>query len=265
LWLVEVDPAELESALLNLAVNARDAMPTGGKLTIEAGNCFLDEAYCRDKADIQPGQYVMISVSDTGSGMSQDVIARAFEPFFTTKPAGQGTGLGLSQVYGFVKQSGGHVSIYSEIGEGTTVKLYLRRYYGAEADHDLTAAAPIERGHECVLVVEDDDDVRAYIAETLSSLGYTALQAADGDTALRLLREHHVKLLLTDVVMPGMNGRQLAEAAQAAMPRLKVLYMTGYSRNAIVHQGRLDPDVDLIQKPVAAEKLGAIVRKLLDG
>lgn len=266
LWLVEVDPAELESALLNLAVNARDAMPTGGKLTIEAGNCFLDEAYCRDKADIEPGQYVMISVSDTGSGMSRDVMARAFEPFFTTKPAGQGTGLGLSQVYGFVKQSGGHVSIYSESGEGTTVKLYLRRFYGAVADQDANAAAPVAGGHECVLVVEDDDDVRAYIAETLNALGYSTLQAGDGDAALRLLREHpEVKLLLTDVVMPGMNGRQLAEAALTAMPKLKVLYMTGYSRNAIVHQGRLDPGVDLIQKPVATDKLGAMVRSLLDG
>jgi CheY-like chemotaxis protein len=265
LWRVEADPNELEAAVLNLAVNARDAMPTGGKLTIEASNCFLDEAYCRDKADIQPGQYVMISVSDTGSGMSRDVMARAFEPFFTTKPAGQGTGLGLSQVYGFVKQSGGHISIYSETGEGTTVKLYLRRYYGAMTDHDSSTMAPVARGHECVLVVEDDEDVRAYIAETLNSLGYRALQAGDGEAALRILREHpEVRLLLTDVVMPGMNGRQLAEAALAAAPRLKVLYMTGYSRNAIVHQGRLDPGVDLIQKPVAADRLGAIVRSLLD-
>jgi CheY-like chemotaxis protein len=192
-------------------------------------------------------------------------MARAFEPFFTTKPAGQGTGLGLSQVYGFVKQSGGHISIYSETGEGTTVKLYLRRYYGPMTDHDSSTTAPVARGHECVLVVEDDEDVRAYIAETLNSLGYRALQAGDGEAALRILREHpEVRLLLTDVVMPGMNGRQLAEAALAAAPRLKVLYMTGYSRNAIVHQGRLDPGVDLIQKPVAADRLGAIVRSLLD-
>jgi CheY-like chemotaxis protein len=171
----------------------------------------------------------------------------------------------LSQVYGFVKQSGGHVSIYSETGEGTTVKLYLKRFYGAMADHDASAAAPVAGGSECVLVVEDDDDVRAYIAETLNALGYSTLQAGDGEAALRLLREHtDVKLLLTDVVMPGMNGRELADAARAAMPRLKVLYMTGYSRNAIVHQGRLDPGVDLIQKPVAADKLGAMVRALLD-
>jgi CheY-like chemotaxis protein/nitrogen-specific signal transduction histidine kinase len=265
LWPVEADPAELETALLNLAVNARDAMPTGGKLTIEASNSFLDENYCRDKTDVQPGQYVMISVSDTGSGMSRDVVTRAFEPFFTTKQAGQGTGLGLSQVYGFVKQSGGHISIYSEMGEGTTVKIYLRRFYGAMTASDSVSTAPAAGGNESVLVVEDDKDVRAYVAETLSSLGYSVLQAENGEAALDLLRGHpEIGLLLTDVVMPGMNGRQLADAAQSIAARLKVLYMTGYSRNAIVHQGRLDPGVDLIQKPVAADRLGAMVRKLLD-
>src|SRR5262249_7540517 len=186
-------------------------------------------------------------------------------PFFTTKLAGQGTGLGLSQVYGFVKQSGGHIDIYSEIGEGTSVKIYLRRFYGALVDHDSIPTAPVAGGSECVLVVDDDDGVRAYVAETLSSLGYSVLQANSGEAALEVLREHpQTGLLLTDVVMPGMNGRQLAEAAQAMTPRLKVLYMTGYSRNAIVHQGRLDPGVDLIQKPVAAERLGAMVRKLFD-
>ena len=265
LWPVEVDPAELESALLNLAVNARDAMPGGGKLTIEASNSFLDDDYCRDKPDVEPGQYVMMSVSDTGSGMTRDVMARAFEPFFTTKRAGQGTGLGLSQVYGFVKQSGGHIGIYSETGEGTTVKIYLRRFYGAMTDNDAIPTAPAAGGDECVLVVEDDDDVRTYIAETLSSLGYRVLQAENGEAALWVFREHpEIGLLLTDVVMPGMNGRELAEAAQAIAPRLKVAYMTGYSRNAIVHQGRLDPGVDLIQKPVAADQLGAMVRKLFD-
>lgn len=265
LWPVEVDSAEMESALLNLAVNARDAMPAGGKLTIEASNSFLDEAFCRDKTDVEPGQYVMISVSDTGSGMTKEVMARAFEPFFTTKQAGQGTGLGLSQVYGFVKQSGGHISIYSEIGEGTTVKIYLRRFHGTMTDNDSISTAPAAGGHECVLVVEDDNDVRAYIAETLRSLGYTVHQAENGEAALWVLRKHpEIGLLLTDVVMPGMNGRQLADAAQAIAARLKVLYMTGYSRNAIVHQGRLDPGVELIQKPVAADRLGAMVRKLFD-
>jgi two-component system, NtrC family, sensor kinase len=265
LWLVEVDSAELESALLNLAVNARDAMPSGGKLTIEASNSFLDEAYCRDKTDVEAGQYVMISVSDTGSGMTKDVIARAFEPFFTTKPAGQGTGLGLSQVYGFVRQSGGHISIYSELGEGTTVRIYLRRFHGPMTGNNPMSTASAAGGNECVLVVEDDSDVRVYIAETLSSLGYRVLQAENGEAALQVLREHpEIELLLTDVVMPGMNGRQLAEAAQAIAARLKVLYMTGYSRNAIIHQGRLDPGVELIQKPVAVHQLGATVRKLLD-
>jgi CheY-like chemotaxis protein len=192
-------------------------------------------------------------------------MARAFEPFFTTKQAGQGTGLGLSQVYGFVRQSGGHISIYSELDEGTTVRIYLRRFHGAMTANNPISTASAAGGNECVLVVEDDNDVRTYIAETLSSLGYRVLQAENGEAALLVLREHpEIGLLLTDVVMPGMNGRQLAEAAQAIAARLKVLYMTGYSRNAIIHQGRLDPGVELIQKPVAADQLGAIVRKLLD-
>jgi CheY-like chemotaxis protein len=197
--------------------------------------------------------------------MTKDVMARAFEPFFTTKQAGQGTGLGLSQVYGFVRQSGGHVSIYSELDEGTTVRIYLKRFRGVMTGNNPILTASAAGGNECVLVVEDDNDVRIYIAETLSSLDYRVLQAENGEAALRVLREHpEIGLLLTDVVMPGMNGRQLADAAQAIAARLKVLYMTGYSRNAIIHQGRLDPGVDLIQKPVTADQLGATVRKLLD-
>jgi signal transduction histidine kinase/CheY-like chemotaxis protein len=264
-WPVEADPAELEAVILNLAVNARDAMPSGGKLTIETSNSYLDEAYCRE-LDIRPGQYVQIAVTDTGSGMTKDVIERAFEPFFTTKQSGQGTGLGLSQVYGFVKQSGGHVRIYSEVGEGTTVKIYLRRFLGKSLTQEETAKEP-RRGHshECILVVEDDDDVRAYVAETLGGLGYDVLEAANGEEALRLIDEHkRVDLLLTDVVMPGMNGRKLAEEAKQHQPNLKILFMTGYSRNAIVHQGRLDPDVELIQKPLTSEQLANAVRKSLD-
>jgi two-component system NtrC family sensor kinase len=266
LWPVEADPTELESAILNLAVNARDAMPEGGKLTIEASNSYLDEAYCARHADIQPGQYVQLAVTDTGSGMSKDVVDRAFEPFFTTKASGHGTGLGLSQVYGFVKQSGGHVKIYSEVGEGSTVKIYLRRFIGK-------AAAPEEprrekapgRSGECILVVEDDADVRTYVTETLASLGYDVLDAGGGDDALRLMDQYKgIALLLTDVVMPGMNGRKLAEAARARRPGIKVLFMTGYSRNAIVHQGRLDPGVDLIQKPLSSDQLAATVRRILD-
>jgi two-component system, NtrC family, sensor kinase len=266
LWPVEVDAAELESVLVNLAVNARDAMPNGGKLTVEASNSYLDDAYCSRQSDVKPGQYVLVSVTDNGVGMTEDVVQHAFEPFYTTKQAGQGTGLGLSQVYGFVKQSGGHVKIYSEVGEGTTIKIYLPRFDGqAVADHP--PIAPLARGEtgECILVVEDDPDVRAYVVDTLGGMGYDVLQAGDGDEAMRLMREYKgIGLLLTDVVMPGMNGRKLAEAAVSLHPSLKVLYMTGYSRNAIVHQGRLDPGVDLLQKPLSEEALAAMVRKVLD-
>jgi two-component system NtrC family sensor kinase len=265
-WPVEADAAELESVLVNLAVNARDAMPCGGKLTVEAGNSYLDEAYCRRHTDVRPGQYVQISVTDTGVGMSDEVLQHAFEPFYTTKQAGQGTGLGLSQVYGFVKQSGGHVKIYSEVGEGSTVKIYLPRFHG-DASAQEEPISDVHRGHtgECVLVVEDDADVRAYVVDTLGGLGYDVLEAKSGEDALRLMTEYKgIGLLLTDVVMPGMNGRKLAEAARQRRPDLKVLYMTGYSRNAIVHQGRLDPGVDLIQKPLSAEQLSEMVRKVLD-
>jgi signal transduction histidine kinase/CheY-like chemotaxis protein len=267
LWPVEADAAELEAAILNLAVNARDAMPDGGKLTIEASNSYLDDSYCRRHVDVRPGQYVQIAVTDTGSGMAKDVIDRAFEPFFTTKESGQGTGLGLSQVYGFVKQSGGQVKIYSEAGEGTTVKVYLPRFFGKASAPEQAAGAPSRsRSGESVLVVEDDDDVRTYVVETLSALGYKVLEAAEVDSALRLLDEDpRVELLLTDVVMPGLNGRKLAEEAKLRRPDLKILYMTGYSRNAIVHQGRLDIGVDLLQKPITSEQLAAAVRKALEG
>lgn len=266
LWPVEVDPTELEAALVNLAVNARDAMPNGGKLTIEAGNSYLDDAYCRSHGDIEAGQYVLISVSDTGEGMRKEVLERAFEPFYTTKQSGQGTGLGLSQVYGFVKQSGGHVNLYSEVGHGTTVRIYLRRYYGdAPAPKKEQTVSPRANTGECILLVEDDPDVRSYVAETLGGLGYDVLEAGNGSEALRLLRSHPtIALLLTDVVLPGINGRQLAEEAVVLKPGLKVAFMTGYSRNAIMHQGRLDPDVDLIQKPIASDQLAMMVRKALD-
>ena len=266
-WPVEADASELKSALVNLAVNARDAMPAGGKLTVETSNSYLDEAYCRQHADVKPGQYVQISVSDSGTGMADEVLRRAFEPFYTTKPAGHGTGLGLSQVYGFVKQSGGHVKIYSELGEGSTVKIYLPRFYGDATpapDKPVVAADSGQTG-ECILVVEDDADVRAYVVDTLASLGYDVLEAKSGEDALQLMKEYgNIGLLLTDVVMPGMNGRKLAEEATRRNPQLKVLYMTGYSRNAIVHQGRLDPGVDLLQKPLSSEQLSTMVRKLLD-
>jgi signal transduction histidine kinase/CheY-like chemotaxis protein len=264
-WPVEVDAAELESALVNLAVNARDAMPNGGKLTIEAANSYLDDAYCASHADVRPGQYVMISVTDDGAGMAGEVIERAFEPFYTTKPAGQGTGLGLSQVYGFVKQSGGHVKIYSEPGEGTTVKIYLRRFYGEAAAKNGVRSEPGRGRGERILVVEDDADVRAYVVDTLGALGYQVSEAENGDAALRRMADHdRIDLLLTDVVMPGINGRELADQLKARHGALKVLFMTGYSRNAIVHQGRLDPGVELIQKPLTSDILAHMVRKVLD-
>jgi CheY-like chemotaxis protein len=235
-------------------------------LTIETGNAYLDDAYCRQYSDLHPGQYVQISVTDTGAGMTSEIVDRAFEPFFTTKQAGQGTGLGLSQVYGFVKQSGGHIKIYSEVGEGTTIKMYLPRF-ARQASPPAEKKSEPRRGRpgECILVVEDDADVRAYVAETLRGLGYDVLEAGGAEEALALMdRQRSVSLLLTDVVMPGQNGRKLADAARARQASLKVLYMTGYSRNAIVHQGRLDPGVELLQKPLTSEQLAATVRKVLD-
>jgi CheY-like chemotaxis protein len=205
-------------------------------------------------------------VTDNGVGISQDILDRVFEPFFTTKQAGQGTGLGLSQVYGFIKQSGGHIKIYSEVGEGTTVKVYLPRHYGTTVADDIAApAAAVAEGAELLLVVEDDPDVRTYVVETLREAGYAVLEAKNGDEALSLLETTSRKpdLLVTDVVMPGMNGRQLAEAALKRWPGLKVLYMTGYSRNAIVHQGRLDPGVELLQKPLTSEQISRAVRQIL--
>jgi PAS domain S-box-containing protein len=268
-WPVAVDSDQLEAALVNLAVNARDAMPDGGKLTIETSNAFLDEDYCRLHPEVTPGQYTLLAVSDTGAGMSNEIQAKAFEPFYTTKEAGQGTGLGLSQVYGFVKQSGGHVKIYSEPGEGTTVKIYLPRLTGAtRLVEDAKAAVEQVEGQpgETILIVEDDDDVRSYLRDTLHELNYRVLGAHDAAAALGYLRQDDLRidLLLTDVVLPGRNGRQLANEALELRPDLKVLFMTGYSRNAIVHQGRLDPGVEVIQKPITQDALAVRVRELFD-
>jgi PAS domain S-box-containing protein len=269
LWPTLADGNQLENALINLAINARDAMPDGGKLTIETANTHLDEAYARMHEEVQPGQYVGIFVTDTGAGMARETVAHAFEPFFTTKEIGQGTGLGLSQVYGFIKQSGGHVKIYSEVGEGTTVKLYLPRYRGAENVVDERPETyQLPRGRsELVLVVEDDPDVRDYTVEMVGDLGYSVLSAPDGASALRLLDSHRqVSLLFTDVGLPGgMNGRQLAEQALRRQPRLKVLYTTGYARNAIVNQGRLDPAVEVVFKPFTYSDLATKIRHVLEG
>ncbi len=268
IWPISADANQLENAILNLALNARDAMPAGGKLTIETANAHLDEAYAERHADVAAGQYVMIAVSDTGIGMSSDTIDKAFEPFFTTKANGLGTGLGLSQVYGFVKQSGGHVKLYSELGDGTTVKVYLPRHGTPEVVAETAAAAvPLAGagGSETILVVEDDEGARAYCVAALGELGYRVLAAADGPSALRLLdAEPAVSLLFTDVGLPGgLNGRQLADAALARRPDLKVLFTTAYARNAIVHQGRLDPGVELLGKPFTFADLAAKVRRVL--
>ena len=267
-WRAFADPNQLEVAILNLAVNARDAMAQGGKLTIETANVYLDDRYAAGQTEVTPGQYAMIAISDTGSGMTPDVIARAFEPFFTTKDIGHGTGLGLSQVYGFVKQSGGHVRIYSEVGSGTSVKLYLPRLLSdvaADAE-ETTVASAGGAGSETILVVEDDDDVRVYTTETLRDLGYRVLEAANGEAGLKVLREHpEIALLFTDVGLPGgMNGRKLSEAAVAQRPDLKVLFTSGYTRNAIVHDGRLDAGVELISKPFTQALLASRLRDILD-
>jgi PAS domain S-box-containing protein len=268
LWNAHADPGELENALVNLAVNARDAMPDGGRLTIETANAHLDESYATDHPGAVPGQYVMLAVTDTGTGMTAETRARAFDPFFTTKPVGKGTGLGLSQVYGFVRQSGGHIDVYSEPGIGTTVKLYLPRFSGAAPEERPIAAAIHESDRatgEKILVVEDEDRVRALSIETLKELGYRVLEADSAMAALRLLDAHpDIALMFTDVVMPEMNGRKLADEARRRRPDIKILYTTGYTRNAVVHNGVLDQGVDLVSKPFTIDALARKLRDVLD-
>ena len=267
LWPAMADAAQLESAMLNLALNARDAMPGGGRLTIELANKVLDAAYAARQPEVQAGDYTMLAVSDTGHGMTPEVIARAFEPFFTTKADGKGTGLGLAMVFGFVKQSGGHVKVYSEPGEGTTVRIYLPRAVGA-AEAGPRSLAPVElpRGSATVLVVEDEPGVREIAVAILTDLGYAVLQAPDGDEALLVFGAHaqEVDLLLTDVVLPGrVRGRELAERITAMRPEIRVLYMSGYTENSIVHNGRLDDGVQLISKPFQREQLARKVAETL--
>ena len=268
LWRVHADPNLLENAILNLAINARDAMPEGGLLTVETQNAYLDERYVSAQPGLHAGQYVMIALTDTGSGMPADVVAKAFDPFFTTKEVGKGTGLGLSQVYGFVKQSGGHVAIYSEPREGTTIKLYLPRFSGAEAgDEDTKPGLAAIKGFsgELVLVVDDEPAVRSFSVDALLELGYAVIDAGSAAEALTLLEEHpDVVLLFTDVVMPDLNGRKLAEEVGRRRPGLPVLFTTGYSRNAIIHNGVLDPGVQMIGKPFTVAELGQRVREVLD-
>jgi signal transduction histidine kinase len=272
LWPTFVDTNQVENALINLCVNARDAMAEGGRLTIETANTFLDEAYARQFGDVTPGQYALLSITDTGTGIPPELLERAFEPFFTTKPAGQGSGLGLAMVHGFVKQSGGHVRIYSEVGHGTTVKLYLPRMLEDEGAASVPAprpaapaATPRAAQSETILLVEDNEGVRDFARGALQELGYTVLEAAEGEAALRILKyEPSVSLLFTDVVLPGMSGRELANRAAALRPDLPVLFTTGYTRNAIIHHGRLDPGVQLLSKPFAQHDLARKVREMLD-
>ena len=267
LWQVRADPHQLENAIINLAVNARDAMPDGGRLTIELNNAHIDESYSGEN-DVSVGQYVLFAVTDTGTGMTPEVTARAFEPFFTTKEVGKGTGLGLSQVFGFVRQSGGHVKVYSEVGHGTTFKLYLPRFFG-----NATAIAPhrgpssIRHGspNEIVLVVEDEERVRNFSVEAIRELGYTVVHAANGREALDIIeRGKDVSLLFTDIVMPGMTGRQLADKAMALLPDLKVLFTTGYARNAMVHNGVLRPGTNFLAKPFTIDQLAVKIGALFD-
>jgi len=266
LWNTLVDPAQLENALLNLVINARDAMAGHGQLTVEVGNAYLDEAYCLDHSDVAAGQYVLLAVTDTGTGMAPDVLARVFEPFFSTKSEGKGSGLGLSMVYGFVKQSGGHVKLYSEPGLGTTVKLYLPRTKQAEDIIAPPDAAPVSGGSETILVAEDDDEVRATVVETLGELGYRVLRARDAASALTIIEGGvAVDLLFTDVVMPGpLRSPELARRAKELLPELAVLFTSGYTENAIVHGGRLDPGVALLGKPYTREALARKVRHMLN-
>jgi signal transduction histidine kinase len=266
LWRTFADPSQLENAILNLAVNARDAMPDGGSLTIETSNAHLD-SYAATHPEVTPGQYVMVAVTDTGTGMSPDIVAKAFEPFFTTKSVDKGTGLGLSQVFGFVKQSGGHVKIYSEPGEGTTIKIYLKRHFGDEAEMPVPAVvvSPAVRPTEIVLVVEDDERVRDGSVHALRELGYSVIHAGDAAEALRKLEQHpEISLLFTDIIMPVMNGRKLAEEALKRRPNLKVLFTTGFTKNAVVHNGVLDPGVNFLAKPFTIEQLAAKVREALE-
>ena len=267
-WSALVDPGQLTTALVNLAVNARDAMPNGGKLTFETGNVYLDEAYAEAHRDVSPGAYAMVAVSDSGTGIPAEILDKVFDPFFTTKEVGKGTGLGLSMVYGFVKQSGGHIKIYCEDGHGTCVKIYLPRAAGHDVESiDLVTAAPVEGGTETILVVEDDPFVRQYVVTQLTGLGYRATPAANADEALGLVDQGITfDLLFTDVIMPGSkNGRELADELLRRRPDVKVLYSSGYSESAIIHNGRLDLGVLLLTKPYRRSDLAQMIRGALSG
>ncbi|MFQ5932321.1 MAG: ATP-binding protein, partial [Nitrospiraceae bacterium] len=264
---VEVDPGKLEQVMMNLAINARDAMPQGGKLIIETSNVDLEESLTRDGVTVQPGQYVMLAVSDTGHGMDHETKARIFEPFFTTKEAGKGTGLGLSTVYGIVKQSGGFIFAYSELGRGTTFQIYLPRVgKAADSVEEPRVSTDLPDGCETVLLAEDEPKVRGLVRDTLCRYGYTVLEARHGIEALVLGAQHKgpIHLLLTDVVMPQLSGPELAGQLRSSRAALKVLYISGYTQDAVAHQGVLDPGVMLLQKPFTSDVLVRKVREVLD-
>jgi CheY-like chemotaxis protein len=266
-WSALVDPNQLTAAILNLSLNSRDAMPAGGKLVIETNNIYLDEGYASMHNDVSAGNYVMVAVSDTGIGIPPANLERVFDPFFTTKEVGRGTGLGLSMVFGFVKQSNGHIKIYSEEGHGTTVKIYLPRATGlADTPVETLAPSSVQRGDEAILVVEDDKLVRRYVITQIESLGYKTLEAGNASEALEIIDENNgIDLLFTDVIMPGsMNGRQLVDAALSRRPGLKTLFTSGYTENAIVHHGRLDTGVLLLTKPYRKSELARMIRLALD-
>ncbi len=265
---VKADPGQIEQVIMNLVINARDAMPEGGKLTIETANIELDQAYANQHMTVQPGPYVMLALSDTGHGMDAETQARLFEPFFTTKEKGKGTGLGLSTVYGIVKQSGGTIWVYSEIARGTTFKIYLPRVVDVLETPPLVPAPRSEsaRGSETILLVEDEEAVRTLAREALEEAGFQVLEARHGVEALTVSQQHHgrIHLLLTDVVMPEMSGRVLAGRLASQRPTLKVLYMSGYTDNAIIHQGVLDPGTSFLPKPFSPDTLVRKVRAVLD-
>jgi PAS domain S-box-containing protein len=264
---VNADPGQIEQIILNLVVNARDSMPNGGKLTIETDNIYLDEEYVKDHLGAQVGPHVMLAVTDTGRGMDQKTLARIFEPFFTTKEMGKGTGLGLSTVYGIVKQSGGNIWVYSEIGSGTTFKIYLPRVDDRAEEYKRNIEdARVTKGTETILLVEDEEMLRKLARQTLKGYGYEIVEAANGNEAIALSAQHEgaIHLLLTDVIMPGMNGRELATRMLQTRPSLRVLFMSGYTDDAIVHQGVLDESANFIQKPFAPDGLAGRVREVLD-
>jgi CheY-like chemotaxis protein len=267
LWTVEADRGQIEQVIMNLAVNSRDAMPKGGRLTMETANIELDAAYCESNPDVEPGEYVMLAVTDTGVGMDVALIPRIFEPFFTTKEKGKGTGLGLSMVYGAVKQNRGHITVYSEPGKGTTFRVYWPRARKGEPEKDTRPTrSMLPRGTETVLVVEDEEPLRRYACRLLGSLGYNTLQAQDGEHALQVAEQAKVPidLLMTDVIMPRLGGRELAQELRRRLPGLKVLFTSGYTAETIAHEGILEEGINFLEKPFGQKELADRVRAALD-